>query len=116
MSPLAWKAGASFCVAGIGAGAFGAHALATRLGEKAPVWGTASHYLMFNGVALLALSQHGVYSKRWGVPLIIGGAVMFSGSIFGLLLFGKERVRFLGPVTPLGGLLLLAGYTSLLFP
>lgn len=79
-------------------------------------------------VALLALSQHPVYSKRWGVPLIIGGGLLFSGSIFGLLLFGKERcasthwaeelrlisvvphrVRFLGPVTPLGGLLMIAG-------
>ena len=32
-----------------------------------------------------------MYVKRWGVPLIIGGAIMFSGSIFGLLLFGKEK-------------------------
>ena len=46
---LAWKAGASFCVAGIAAGAFGAHALAPRLGDRAAVWGTASHYMMFNG-------------------------------------------------------------------
>lgn len=59
-SVLAWKAGALFCVTGVSAGAFGAHALAARLGEKAPVWGTASHYLLFNGGVYSGLEPGGL--------------------------------------------------------
>lgn len=50
----------------------------------------ASHYAIINGVALLAISQHPVYSKRWSGPLIIAGTTLFSGSIFALLLW-RER-------------------------
>lgn len=49
---------------GITAGAFGAHALAPRLGDKAPTWAMAAQYACFNGVALLAISQHPIYSRR----------------------------------------------------
>ncbi|GAA5829839.1 hypothetical protein JCM11251_007903 [Rhodosporidiobolus azoricus] len=115
---LAWKAGAVLTASGIMSGAFGAHALAPRLGEKAATWTLASHYAIMNGVALLAISQHPTYSKRLAVPLVIGGTVLFSGSIFALLLF-KDRmggfVKIVGPSTPLGGLLMIGGYLSLLF-
>ncbi|KAM0747443.1 DUF423-domain-containing protein [Meredithblackwellia eburnea MCA 4105] len=114
MSSLLWKAGASLCLTGIGCGAFGAHLLGPRLGDKISVWSTGAQYLMFNGAALLAISQHPVYSRKLGGKLILAGTLCFSGSIFALLLLGKERVRFLGPVTPLGGVLMLAGYTTLL--
>lgn len=47
----------------------------------------ASHYLITNGVALLALSQHPKFGRhRLAGPLILVGATMFSGSIFALLL------------------------------
>jgi uncharacterized membrane protein YgdD (TMEM256/DUF423 family) len=94
----------------------------------------ACNYLMINGgtaptrgprnpdeadlvgtVALLAISQHPVHAKRWVVPLIIAGTTMFSGSIFGLLLYRQQLGRFIGPITPLGGLLMIGGYASLLF-
>ncbi|GAA5892285.1 hypothetical protein JCM5296_003226 [Sporobolomyces johnsonii] len=115
---LAWKAGAILTSTGIMSGAFGAHALAPSLGEKASTWTMASHYAIMNGVALLAISQHPVYSKRLAVPLIIAGTTLFTGSIFALLLY-RERMgalaRVVGPSTPLGGLLMIGGYLSLLF-
>ncbi|CEQ40588.1 SPOSA6832_02230, partial [Sporobolomyces salmonicolor] len=89
-SALAWKAGAILTSTGIMSGAFGAHALAPRLGEKASTWTMASHYAIMNGVALLAISQHPVYSKRLAVPLIITGTTLFTGSIFALLLYREK--------------------------
>ncbi|GAA5986058.1 hypothetical protein JCM11641_005541 [Rhodosporidiobolus odoratus] len=115
---LAWKAGAVLTASGITAGAFGAHALGPRLGEKAATWTLASHYAIMNGIGLLAISQHPVYSKRLAVPLVIAGTTLFSGSIFALLLF-KDRMggftKIVGPSTPLGGLMMIGGYLSLLF-
>lgn len=67
-------------------------------------------------VALLAISQHPVHSKRLAVPLIIAGTTLFSGSIFALLLFkGKmgSLTKVVGPSTPVGGLLMISGYLSL---
>ena len=67
-------------------------------------------------VALLAISQHPVHSKRLAVPLIIAGTTLFSGSIFALLLFkGKmgSLTKVVGPSTPVGGLLMIGGYLSL---
>ncbi|GAA5864502.1 hypothetical protein JCM5296_003219 [Sporobolomyces johnsonii] len=115
---LAWKAGAILTSTGIMSGAFGAHALAPRLGEKASTWTMASHYAIMNGVALLAISQHPVYSKRLAVPLIIAGTTLFTGSIFALLLYREKMgalTKIVGPSTPLGGLLMIGGYLSLLF-
>ncbi|SCZ98604.1 BZ3500_MvSof-1268-A1-R1_Chr7-1g09215 [Microbotryum saponariae] len=118
-SALAWKAGALLSSTGIMAGAFGAHALAPRLGEKTATWTMASHYAIVNGVALLAISQHPIYSKRWSAPLIIVGTTLFSGSIFALLLYREKMgalTKIVGPATPLGGLLMIGGYLSLVGP
>ncbi|GAA5977651.1 hypothetical protein JCM5350_002305 [Sporobolomyces pararoseus] len=115
-SALAWKAGALLSASGIMSGAFGAHALKARLGDQAATWGMASQYAIFNGVALLAISQHPVYSKRLAVPLIIAGTTLFSGSIFALLLFKGNMgslTKVVGPSTPVGGLLMIGGYLSL---
>lgn len=118
-----WKLGAAFTASGITAGAFGAHALSKRLGDKGgQTWGTAAHYLIANGVALLAISQHPKFGNasnttrglpKYAGALIGTGAVLFSGSIF-LLLLDRARFRFLGPVTPLGGLCMITGYVALL--
>ncbi|POY73731.1 hypothetical protein BMF94_3269 [Rhodotorula taiwanensis] len=115
---LAWKAGALLTSSGIMAGAFGAHALAPRLGDKAATWGMASQYAILNGIGLLAISQHPVYSKRLATPLIIAGTTLFSGSIFALLLYREKMgalTKIVGPSTPVGGVLMIAGYLSLLF-
>jgi len=67
-------------------------------------------------VALLAISQHPIHSKRLAVPLIIAGTTLFSGSIFALLLFRGQMgslTKIVGPSTPVGGLLMIGGYLSL---
>ncbi|KAI5480364.1 membrane protein [Pseudohyphozyma bogoriensis] len=110
-----FKAGAALAATGISAGAFGAHALGPRLGEKVATWNTASTYAFVNGVALLALSQHPVAGRKWAGSLITVGTCMFSGSIFALLLFRNKVGKIAGPITPLGGSLMILGYASLLF-
>jgi uncharacterized membrane protein YgdD (TMEM256/DUF423 family) len=47
-------------------------------------------------------------THRFAGPAILGGTLVFSGSIFGLVL-GGDSAKFLGPVTPMGGLALMAG-------
>ncbi len=97
------------------AGAFGAHGLRDRLTpEQLASFSTASHYHLLHSVALLALALFAIYSgKEIRVPasLFTAGIVLFSGSIYLLVL---TQQRWLGPVTPIGGLCLIAGWLSLL--
>ncbi|KII93550.1 hypothetical protein PLICRDRAFT_35776 [Plicaturopsis crispa FD-325 SS-3] len=103
---------------GIMAGAFGAHGLKRRAGitpENIHAFETASHYAVYNGLALLLVSLHPRFAAhRFAGPAIAGGTVLFSGSILALVL-GRDRFKFLGPVTPLGGAVMIAGYLSLAF-
>ncbi|KAJ7492522.1 hypothetical protein FB451DRAFT_1388901 [Mycena latifolia] len=97
------------------AGAFGAHGLKSRglPAESIASFQTASHYTVFNGLALLLLSFHPRFSvHRFAGPAIAAGTFLFSGSIYGLVL-NRDRFKFLGPVTPMGGLLMIAGYASM---
>ena len=103
----------SGCVSVV-SGALGAHALKTRLApESLASWGTAAEYQLLHSVVLLALSLYADASGRSvnGVcALFLAGIVLFSGSIYWLALGGP---RALGPVTPLGGLCLIAAWLSL---
>ncbi len=97
---------------GVALGAFGAHGLRDRLAEHGTTasWQTAVLYHLLHGVALLALAGvkdfAGPAASR-AAACWTGGVVLFSGSLYGLSLGGP---KFLGPVTPLGGVLLLAGW------
>jgi uncharacterized membrane protein YgdD (TMEM256/DUF423 family) len=99
----------------VAAGAFGAHALRTRLTpESLTVFETATRYQMYHALALFAVAWA---ATRWpGTPvraagwLFIGGTVLFSGSLYFLALSGA---RWLGAITPLGGLLFLSGWVAL---
>ena len=98
--------------AGVALGAFGAHGLRERLDAHAlGVWETAVRYHLVHAVALLAiaLSPHApaLRSAGW---LFVAGIVLFSGSLYALALGGP---RVLGPVTPIGGLALIAGWAWL---
>jgi uncharacterized membrane protein YgdD (TMEM256/DUF423 family) len=100
---------------GVTLGALGAHGLQTRLSaEQLASWDTAVRYHVLHSVALLALALFATASGRsiqlpgWLFTL---GIVLFSGSIYLLVLTGQ---RWLGPLTPLGGLCLIAGWLSLL--
>jgi len=95
-------------------GAFGAHALRTRLPpELMAVWTTGAQYHLVHAAVLLALAladRAGVPSLRLPYRLLAAGSALFSGSLYALALSG---VRGLGAVTPVGGVLLLAGWISL---
>jgi uncharacterized membrane protein YgdD (TMEM256/DUF423 family) len=96
------------------AGAFGAHGLRESVSpERLSAWQTAAHYGLVHSVAILALALYGAATGRsvaLPAALLAAGTLLFSGSIFGLVLF---EARVLGPVTPIGGLLLIAGWASL---
>ncbi|KAF8756206.1 hypothetical protein RHS01_04720 [Rhizoctonia solani] len=113
-----WRTGAIYTFIGIATGAFGAHGLSKRPGilpAQIDSWKTAAHYAAINGVALMAVSLHPKFSThRVAGPSIALGAALFSGSIYALVL-NRDRFKFLGPVTPLGGVALLAGYAALAF-
>ena len=100
---------------GVAAGAFGAHALQARLspGDLA-IFETAVRYQMYHALALLGV---GLAAGRWSGStiqvagwLFVAGVLVFSGSLYLLVLTGQ---RWLGAVTPLGGVALLAGWLAL---
>ena len=105
-------AGAALCGLGVVSGAFGAHALRSSLeaADQLESWRTAVRYQVWHGLALVALAPSlGARSRgRAVLPLFVVGTLLFSGSIYGLALGCPGAI--LGPVTPLGGLLLIAGW------
>lgn len=117
-SKILWRTGAIFAASGSLAGAFGAHGLKQRPGiteAKIHAWETASSYGVYNGLALLLVSMHPRFAThRFAGPAIALGGLVFSGSIMGLVLAG-DGLKFLGPITPLGGVAMIAGYISLAF-
>ncbi|MCS6911972.1 MAG: DUF423 domain-containing protein [Myxococcales bacterium] len=97
------------------AGAFGAHGLRDRLPpDRLGVFEIGVRYQMYHALALglvgllAARSTPGVAPSGW---LFSAGTVLFSGSLYLLALTGH---RWLGAVTPMGGLCLLAGWLALL--
>jgi uncharacterized membrane protein YgdD (TMEM256/DUF423 family) len=107
--------GIAFAFLAVALGAFGAHALQERLSAAdAGIFETAVRYQMYHALALLFV---GAAAVRWpgGATTIAGwlfvaGIVVFSGSLYTLVLSG---VRAWGMVTPLGGLAFLAGWALL---
>ncbi len=101
-------------------GAFGAHALKELIsGEKLISFETGVRYQMYSGIALLVI---GLNADRFGFNLRtffnlnFTGLCLFSVSIYLLALqdvFGVS-LRFLGPVTPVGGLLMIISWSYLL--
>jgi len=117
---LAWGAGILFVA--VACGAFGAHALKAALSPEAMAqWKTAVEYQFYHGLGLMllaALAGHLPAGKVNAVRMLfIGGVLLFCGSIYLLStreLLGTEGLTpVLGPVTPLGGLLFLAGWMVL---
>lgn len=97
-------------------GAFGAHALKETLSahDSIQTWETAVRYQMWHALALILLSvirlKHPI-PKMTG-PCFVVGTLLFSGSLYGLALDGP---KWLGPVTPLGGLCLMIGWWLLVY-
>lgn len=97
-------------------GAFGAHGLKKRIADPARLqnWGTAAQYQLVHSVATLVVASLAPQTRatRWAGGLFVTGMTMFSGSIY-LLTLDPQRFKPLGPVTPLGGLCFIAGWTVL---
>ena len=98
-------------------GAFGAHALKDRL-EPAMLaaFNTAVHYQMLHATVVLVILLLARTSDSPGFLLgaagsMLAGILLFSGSLYVLVLWGW---RWLGPITPLGGALLITGWVLLL--
>ena len=115
MGPRWFVIGAIAGASGVALGAFGAHGLKARVGpDLLEIWETAARYQVLHALALLATAWA---SERWpgGASTAAGwlfllGIVVFSGSLYTLVLSG---VRALGAVTPLGGLCFIAGWLAL---
>jgi len=111
---LAIGAGSAFL--SVAAGAFGAHALRTRLTpDLLGVFETAARYHMYHAFGLIAAAwvcgrAPGAAASLAGWMFVLG-TVLFSGSLYALALTG---IRFLGAITPLGGIAFLAGWLALL--
>ncbi|HEY9280572.1 MAG TPA: DUF423 domain-containing protein [Eoetvoesiella sp.] len=99
-------------LAGVAAGAFGAHGLKRILSpDLIAVWQTAVLYQLIHGLGMLAIAA---LSARFGSPLLslagalmFLGVVLFSGSLYLLALTG---VKWLGPITPIGGVAFIAAW------
>jgi uncharacterized membrane protein YgdD (TMEM256/DUF423 family) len=113
---LVWiRVAALLGLSGVLLGAFGAHGLRGRVdAAQLASWQTAVSYQLFHSVALLALALFESATRRalsTSLGLFTAGITLFSGSIYLLVL---TPWHWLGFVTPLGGLLLMAGWASLL--
>ncbi|MHC4494180.1 MAG: DUF423 domain-containing protein [Planctomycetota bacterium] len=116
MSAAGWFAtGAIAGGIGVMLGAFGAHGLKARVGpDLLAVFETGVRYHMYHALALLAV---GWAATRWTTPLVhasgwafLAGIVIFSGSLYVMTLTGA---RWLGAVSPLGGLAFILGWAVL---
>ncbi len=107
--------GATSAFIGVAAGAFGAHALKNRLtADMVAIFEIGVRYQMYHAFALIACAWA---ITRWPGTLVaasawlfVAGTLVFSGSLYLLSLTG---LRWLGAITPLGGLALLAGWICL---
>ncbi|PVU94628.1 hypothetical protein BB559_002954 [Furculomyces boomerangus] len=117
------KAAAILGGTSIGLCSYGSHSIKNIQGiteRQIESWSTASKYQQFGALSLLCLysisKTSAIKPKRISLSatLIFSGTLMFSGSIY-LLVLNKDRFKFLGPVTPIGGLAMMAGWFALLF-
>ncbi|KAK7722240.1 hypothetical protein SLS64_000773 [Diaporthe eres] len=97
-----WRVGALYGAAGVALGAFGAHGLKQRISDPAKIasWSTAAQYQILHSIALLVARDN---------PIAAGFFTIYA------LVLNPTQFKFLGPVTPLGGLCLIGGWLALAF-
>ena len=116
MSPVFFlRSGLALMLFGVIAGAFGAHGLQQHLNAaQIETWHTATDYLFYHALGLLGL---GIWTENKqpqrllpvaGILLLLG-VVLFSGSLYLMLLTG---IRQLAMITPLGGVLFILGWLA----
>ena len=102
---------------GIIFGAFGAHLLKKKLtSEQLTSFETGVKYQMYHAIVLLVLGFNFEYTSPISYWLFTIGILFFSFSIYGLVLSNSKgkKMKFLGPITPIGGLLLLFGWITII--
>lgn len=121
MKTLTLIAGAFYGMLSVILGAFGAHAFKKILSvERLASFETGVKYQMYSALLLLVVGfflKFETSVERWASILLILGTFFFSVSIYFLSfqdIFGVN-LRFLGPVTPLGGLLMILGWALLIY-
>ncbi|WP_047544631.1 DUF423 domain-containing protein [Psychroserpens sp. Hel_I_66] len=108
--------GAFFGILSVVFGAFGAHALKKRLSkDQLHSFEVGVKYQMYHGIVLLVLGfglNHISLAMYWCFTI---GILLFSFSIYGLVLSDAKgnKLKFLGPITPIGGMLLVIGWALL---
>ncbi len=107
--------GALWMAIAVALGALGGHALKDQLvaAEKLETWHTAVRYHAWHALGLLllgSLTRVGELAERGGLVgwMFLVGSLCFSGSLYVLSL--EPSATWMGPVTPLGGLLLILGW------
>ena len=109
--------GATFGMLAIILGAFGAHALKKILNtDQLKSFEIGVKYKMYHALVLLFSGTYFSTPNQLMAWSFIIGTILFSFSIYGLVLSDANgrKIKFLGPITPLGGLLLVIGWIMLL--
>src|SRR6058998_3934716 len=112
MSISLFRIAAALCFLAVALGAFGAHSLKSSLEMRGmlDVWNKAVLYHFIHAIALLVLALFGTINRgAWW--LLFAGICLFSGSLY---LMALANLRWLGAVTPIGGLCFLAGWAWLI--
>jgi uncharacterized membrane protein YgdD (TMEM256/DUF423 family) len=112
MSISLFRIAAALCFVAVALGAFGAHGLRSRLETygMVEVWNKAVLYHFIHAIALLVFALYGSINRSaWW--LLFAAILVFSGSLY---LLALTNLRWLGAVTPVGGLCFLAGWAWLI--
>lgn len=114
---LLW--GFLFGVIAVIIGALGAHALKPHFSiEQQSSFETGIRYQMYHALLLILIANFSMLQSKWVLRLLVSGILCFSVSIYLLNLrhlLGIESLKFLGPITPIGGLLLISAWLILLY-
>jgi len=110
--------GALFGMFAVIFGAFGAHALQKILNvDQLKSFETGVKYQMYHALVLLFVGSYFEVPNSAIYYAFVIGIILFSFSIYGLVLSDTKgkKMKFLGPITPLGGLLLIVGWALLIY-
>ena len=103
--------GAALAGVAVALGAIGAHVLKGRIGGEAiGWWGTATEFQMWHALAVLSLGLAGPRWTRIPAWLLAGGVLLFSSTLYAMALGAPH---WLGAVTPVGGFVMIGGWTVL---
>tara|TARA_B100000767_G_scaffold155589_1_gene146291 strand:+ start:551 stop:928 length:378 start_codon:yes stop_codon:yes gene_type:complete len=121
MNTTALISGAIFGLTAVILGAFGAHLLKKKLTiEQLKSFETGVKYQMYHAIVLLVLGfqlNDITTINNYIMYAFITGIILFSFSIYGLVISSANntKLKFLGPITPLGGLFLIIGWALLIY-